>query len=86
VDHLFSLYDALVSINVSPDRARAIVDAMERDMESKLATKSDLLHLRELLSKDIQLQVETLSHKMTIRLGAMIGSAVVLLGALQKLT
>ena len=33
VDYLYSLYDALVSINVPSDKARAVVDAMERDME-----------------------------------------------------
>mgnify|MGYP006316935533 FL=1 len=33
MDYLYSLYDALVSINVPSDKARAVVDAMERDME-----------------------------------------------------
>jgi hypothetical protein len=35
-------YDALVSINVPSDKARAVVDAMERDMGTTLATKQDL--------------------------------------------
>jgi hypothetical protein len=47
MDYLYSLYDALVSINVPNDKARAVVDAMERDMTSTLATKSDLLLLRQ---------------------------------------
>ena len=42
VDFLYSLYDALVSINVPSDKARAVVDAMERDMATTLATKQDL--------------------------------------------
>ena len=42
---LYSLYDALVSINVPSDKARAVVDAMERDMGTILATKQDLLQL-----------------------------------------
>jgi hypothetical protein len=42
VDYLYSLYDALVSINVPSDKARAVVDAMERDMGTTLATKQDL--------------------------------------------
>jgi hypothetical protein len=42
VDFLYSLYDALVSINVPSDKARAVVDAMERDMGTTLATKQDL--------------------------------------------
>jgi hypothetical protein len=39
---LYSLYDALVSISVPSDKARAVVDAMERDMGTTLATKQDL--------------------------------------------
>lgn len=46
VDYLYSLYDALVSINVPSDKARAVVDAMERDMGTTLATKQDLEFLR----------------------------------------
>ncbi len=42
MDFLYSLYDALVSINVPGDKARAVVDAMERDMGTTLATKVDL--------------------------------------------
>ena len=42
MDFLYSLYDALVSINVPSDKARAVVDAMERDMATTLATKQDL--------------------------------------------
>ena len=60
MDYLYSLYDALVSVNVPNDKARAVVDAMERDMGTTLATKSDLLTLRQdihhkfaLLSRDI---------------------------------
>jgi hypothetical protein len=33
-------------MNVPSDKARAVVDAMERDMETTLATKTDLLLLR----------------------------------------
>jgi hypothetical protein len=46
VAYLYSLYDALVSINVPSDKARAVVDAMERDMGATLATKQDLELLR----------------------------------------
>ncbi len=47
MDYLYSLYDALVSINVPNDKARAVVDAMERDMGTTIATKSDLQMLRQ---------------------------------------
>jgi len=60
VDCGHSLCDALVSINVPSDKARAVVDAMERDMGTTLATKQDLLLIRQeienrytLLSRDI---------------------------------
>jgi hypothetical protein len=59
VDFLYSLYDALVSINVPSDKARAVVDAMERDMATTLATRQDLQFLatREdvlLVKQDLQ--------------------------------
>ena len=47
MDYLYSLYDALVSINVPNDKARAVVDAMERDMGMTIATKTDLQLLRQ---------------------------------------
>ena len=55
MDFLYSLYDALVSINVPNDKARAVVDAMERDMATHLATKVDLDALRFATKSDIEL-------------------------------
>jgi hypothetical protein len=79
MDYLYSLYDALISINIPNDKARAVVDAMERDMGTTLATKTDLLLIRQeienkfaLLSRDI----ENLRLTMTVRLGSMIVVAV----------
>jgi hypothetical protein len=54
VDYLYSLYDALVSINVPSDKARAVVDAMERDMGTTLATKQDLEHHRLVTKQDLE--------------------------------
>jgi hypothetical protein len=48
-----SLYDALVSIDVPPEKARAVIDAMEREMGATLATKTDLLLLRQDLRQEI---------------------------------
>ena len=53
MSYLYSLYDALVSINVPSDKARAVVDAMERDMLTQLASKSDLENLRVAVKADI---------------------------------
>ncbi len=38
MNYLYSLYDALVSISVPSDKALAVVDAMELDMGTTLAT------------------------------------------------
>ncbi|MGH8241933.1 MAG: hypothetical protein ACRETY_01135, partial [Steroidobacteraceae bacterium] len=55
MNYLYSLYDALVSIDVPSDKARAVVDAMERDMGATLATKQDLLLLKQELKQDTHL-------------------------------
>ena len=47
MDYLYSLYDTLVSINVPNDTARAVIDAMERDMGTTIATKMELQLLRQ---------------------------------------
>ena len=54
----------MVGINVPSDKARAVVDAMERDMGTTLATKQDL----EALRRDLA----TLDLKMTVKLGSML--------------
>jgi hypothetical protein len=53
--YLYSLYDALVSISVPSDKARAVVDAMERDMGATLATKQDLELHRLATKQDLEL-------------------------------
>jgi hypothetical protein len=88
---LYSLYDALVSINVPSDKARAVVDSMERDMTTLLATKSDLAATQLLLKKDIdsnyallKQDMELLRSSMTIRLGSMLAVTVgLVLGGLR---
>ena len=49
------LYDALVSINVPSDKARAVVDAMERDMGTTLATKQDLERVSLATKQDLEI-------------------------------
>ena len=86
MNYLYSLYDALVSISVPSDKARAVVDAMERDMGTTLATKQDLLLLKqEVASIRTELRqeienrytlldqkIDTLELKMTVKLGSML--------------
>ena len=100
MDYLNSLYDALVSINVPNDKARAVVDAMERDMGTTIATKADLQILRSelhqecaLIRKDMEIMATTLSNNISmissnlpLRMGSMLVVAMGLLFAALKLT
>ncbi len=47
----FELYRALVSINVTEDRAKAVVVALEADMTNHLATKTDIMELKSELNE-----------------------------------
>ena len=74
MDYLYSLYDALVSINVPSDKARAVVNAMERDMGTTLATKQDLEMLRRDIDHRFALvdqQFSTFELRIVVKLGSM---------------
>jgi hypothetical protein len=89
VDYLYSLYDALVSINVPNDKACAVVDAMERDMATTIATKSDLQLLRSELHQEcalIRQDMEIMATTIIVRTGSMQVVAIGLLFAALKLT
>jgi hypothetical protein len=89
VDYLYSLYDALVSINVPRDKARAVVDAMERDMGTMLATKADLQVLRTEMRQEFVLvrkEMELLASSLTVRVGSMLMLGLGVLFAALKLT
>ena len=85
----FSLYDALVSVEVPPDKARAVIDALERDMGATLATKADVRLLQrdiDQLRKDVERDLELLRSSMTVRLGSIQVVTAGLLFAALKLT
>ena len=89
MDYLYSLYDALVSINVPNDKARAVVDAMERDMATTIATKADLQLLRSELHQEcalIRKDMEIMATTIIVRTGSMQVVAIGLLFAALKLT
>ena len=73
-----TLYDALLGIDVPADKARAVIDGLEHDMGSTLATKQDI----RLLEQKLDLVQST----MTMRLGSIFVVAVGLLFAALKLT
>ncbi|EGH12821.1 MULTISPECIES: hypothetical protein [Pseudomonas syringae group] len=56
-----ALYQALISIDVEETRAAAVVDALESDMQTQLATKADL---------------DKLELKLSIRMALMLTAAV----------
>ena len=58
---VYSLYDALVSINVPDEKAKAVIDALEREMMDNIASKADVAHLQGVLSRDIRTVQEALS-------------------------
>ena len=68
-----ALYQALRSIDVSEDKATAVVDALETEMQTQLATKADLAQLKS-----------ELELKLTIRMGVMLSAAVGVLLAAMK--
>jgi hypothetical protein len=85
----FSLYDALVGIDVPPDKAKAVIVALERDMGETLATKADVRLLQrdiEQLRKDVERDLELLRASMTVRLGSIQVVTAGLLFAALKLT
>ncbi|NWA23963.1 hypothetical protein HX866_03575 [Pseudomonas gingeri] len=65
-----ALYQALISINVPEQKANAVIDALETDMHSLLATKAD---------------IAALEVKLTLRMGVMLSAAVGVLIAAMKL-
>jgi hypothetical protein len=89
VSFAFSLYDALVGIDVPVEKARAVIDALERDMGASLATKQDIQLLRQELKQEIDLlrkDMELLRSNMTVRLGSIQVVTAGLLFAALKLT
>jgi len=84
VSYLYSLYDALVSIAVPSDKARAVVDAMERDMGTTLATKQDLEMLKQAMDGRFALvdqRFESLRNDLARDMVAMRQSIIIQLGS-----
>jgi len=70
------LYDALLGANVAPEKAKAVVEALEKETENmtaKLVTKDDLKSALDLLEM-----------RMTVKFGAMLFAAMGIAVALIK--
>jgi hypothetical protein len=50
---VYSLYDALVSINVPTEKAKAVLDAMERDMFAQLVTRNEFNAEMKLIRQEL---------------------------------
>jgi len=71
------LYDAFIGVQVQGDTTGAVADALETDMSSEFATRTDLRLLRSEFKHDLSQQ--------TVRLGVMMAGALTLLFAALKL-
>ncbi len=80
-----ALYQALISINVPEQKANAVIAALEADMFSRLATKSDIAALRTDLSADLRTEISQLEVKLTIRMGVMMSATAGVMIAAMKL-
>jgi hypothetical protein len=92
---VYAMHDALVSINFPSGKAKAVIDAMEREMMDRIATRDDLIHAQQILSRDmeriqerVKSELATLETRLTVRMGrmmaAMIGTATALLGTVDE--
>ncbi|AKX57723.1 hypothetical protein [Thiopseudomonas alkaliphila] len=91
----FELYRALVSINVTEDRAKAVVVALEADMTNHLATKTDITELKAKFNElriatkadinELKAELNELELRLTIRMALMLSTAVGIGLALAKL-
>ena len=61
-----AIYEALIQANVPPPAARRVVESLEKDMTTSLATKQDLQHFDQLMAT----RVEALESRMVTRFSA----------------
>ena len=76
-----ALYQALISINVPEQKANAVIEALETDMLSRLATKADLAAA----TAELKAEIAQLDSRLTIRMGFMLSAAVGVAVAAMKL-
>lgn len=65
-----ALYEALIQANVSQPAARRVVDVLEADMTSSLATRQDIALLDQRLTALIDQRVLALDERMVERFAA----------------
>ncbi len=81
------IYDALVNAHVSPEKAKAVVAELKREMMDELATKNDILLLKkdiENLALNTKRDFESFEMRLTIKLGLIVISGLGFITAVQK--
>ena len=71
-----TLYDARVGANVPPDKAKAVVQAMERERFERLATRQDLQALQSTIAQQLLALASRLKQDLTVRLGTLLAASV----------
>lgn len=80
-----AIYEALIQANVPPPAARRVAETLEKDMSSNLATKQDLLLIKqdlqhfdhlmwtrfEALESRVLLKMENVESRIVVKLGAL---------------
>jgi phosphopantothenoylcysteine synthetase/decarboxylase len=79
-----TFYDALVGANVPPDKASALVPAMERQMFEPLATQQDLQALQSTIAQQLLALEPGLKEDLTVRLGTLLAASIGLIVPLLK--
>ena len=79
-----TFYDARVGANVPPDKASALVQAMEREMFERLATQQDLQALQSTIAQQLLALESRLKQDRTVRLGTLLAASIGLIVTLLK--
>jgi hypothetical protein len=93
-----ALYEALIQANVPQPAARRVVEALEADMSSSLATKQDVALLDQRITaldgrmverfanaqRELDLKLDGLETRLLVKLGALITALAGIAAALQR--
>ncbi|MBN6774264.1 hypothetical protein JRG42_12220 [Pseudomonas granadensis] len=80
-----ALYQALIAINVPEPKVEAVIQALESDLNTLLATKADIGSLRSEVSAQFKTELSQLEVRLTIRMGVIVSASVGVLIAAMKL-
>jgi hypothetical protein len=96
VETSLAIYEALIQANVPPPAARRVAETLEKDMSSNLATKQDLLLIKqdlqhfdhlmvtrfEALESRVSLKMENVESRVVIKLSIVMTALIAAAGTL----